>query len=57
MSVFPGVSWDEQIAFATPKFGWRLRENLDVAVGGCSSHSRATAIPETPAGPECCSRR
>ena len=33
MSVFPGVSWDEQIAFATPKFGWRLRENLDVAVG------------------------
>lgn len=33
VSLFPGVSFDEQLAFATPKFGWNLSERLDVAVG------------------------
>lgn len=33
MSLFPGVSLDEQIAFITPKFGWSVNERLDAAVG------------------------
>ena len=33
MSLFPGISLDEQLAFATPKFGWSLGESFDVAVG------------------------
>ena len=33
MSLFPGVSFGEQLAFATPKVGWRVSEKLDVAVG------------------------
>ena len=33
VSVFPGVSLDEQLAFATPKFGWSLSERLEMAVG------------------------
>ena len=33
VSLFPGISFGEQLAFATPKYGWRVSERLDVAVG------------------------
>ena len=33
MSVFPGVSFEDQAAYLSPKIGWNLSERLDVAVG------------------------
>ncbi len=33
VSLFPGVSFDEQLAFVTPKVGWKLGERFDLAVG------------------------
>lgn len=33
MSLFPGISLDEQLAYATPKVAWQLNGSFDVAVG------------------------
>ena len=45
VSLFPGFALDEQLAFVTPKVGWRINERFDVAVGAL-----LVAIPGEEAG-------